>query len=124
MPEMMIELLPLDFRLDCQIKCFEHANAIANILFALRNLHVDFPFMDSGISVCTYQCARILLYAYRTNADRFSLTYNTVAEKIELCLSVLKNLPGRSLSRESIVSQFLSESLFHSPHVYTAKGHR
>ena len=89
LPRSVLENLPESFLEHCQRQCVDHANAIVNIFSATQNLHAKMS-ADLDLALCAYQSARILTYAYHTNAEKFDLGADTVLERAKVCLQAIR----------------------------------
>lgn len=95
LPSPIIHQLDQSFVLTCQQQCFNKASEIVDIFKVILSLKDKPPFLDFHLPVCAYQCARLLFYIYRTRADLFSLSADTVTSQARQCLNILESFPHR-----------------------------
>lgn len=89
LPRHVLENLPESFLEHCQRQCVDHATAITSIFSSTQKLHAKMA-ADLDLALCAYQAARILTYAYHTNAEKFDLSADTVLDRTGVCLQAIR----------------------------------
>ncbi|KAG8669496.1 hypothetical protein FPOAC2_08825 [Fusarium poae] len=90
LPRVILASLDDAFLDHCQRQCVEHAMSMANIFSSMHKLNAK-PVADLDMAICAYQCARVLTYAYHTNAPKYDLTLDAVMERAKICLLTIKS---------------------------------
>ncbi|KAH7250243.1 fungal-specific transcription factor domain-containing protein [Fusarium redolens] len=90
LPRVILASLDDAFVDHCQRQCVEHAMSMANIFSSMHKLNSK-PVTDLDMAICAYQCARVLTYAYHTNALKYDLNLEAVMERAKICLSTIKS---------------------------------
>ncbi|KAJ4025552.1 hypothetical protein NW752_003025 [Fusarium irregulare] len=90
LPRVILASLDDAFVDHCQRQCVEHAMSMANIFSSMHKLNAK-PVTDLDMAICAYQCARVLTYAYHTNALKYDLTLDAVMERAKICLLTIKS---------------------------------
>lgn len=95
LPSSTIHRLDQSFVSTCQQQCFSKASEIVDIFKVILSLKDQAPFLDFHLPVCTYQCARLLFYAYRAQVPPFSISAEAVTSQARHCLNFLESFPHR-----------------------------
>lgn len=90
LPRSSVSRLEPQFVSYCARQCFEHAIAMVDIFRLVLSLDGGLPVTDLDLSVCAYQCARMLYFAYQTNKSELRLTADQVVEHGNRCLQVAR----------------------------------
>ncbi|KAF4975389.1 hypothetical protein FZEAL_7819 [Fusarium zealandicum] len=108
LPRAVLASLDEGFVDHCQRQCVEHALAMANIFSSMQKLHAR-PVTDLDMSICAYQCARVLTYAYH-NSPKFDISLDAVMERARICLQTIqeccvgKTASGIKVDLEKLIS--------------------
>lgn len=89
LPLETLETLDQSFLDHCQRQCVEHSLAMADIFACMDKLHAR-PIADLDLAICSFQCARMLHYAYRLDAAKFGLAMEKVRDQSRACLKVIQ----------------------------------
>lgn len=90
LPKSGVNRLEPQFVSYCTRQCFEHAIAMVEIFRHVLALDGGLPVTDLDLSVCAYQCARMLYFAYQTNKSELRLTADQVIEHGSRCLQIAR----------------------------------
>lgn len=90
LPRSSVSRLEPQFVSYCTRQCFEHAIAMVEIFRLILALDGGLPVTDLDLSVCAYQCARMLYFAYQTNKSELRLTADQVVEHGNRCLQIAR----------------------------------
>ncbi|KAI1173457.1 hypothetical protein F4777DRAFT_580929 [Nemania sp. FL0916] len=90
LPKSGVKRLEPNFVSYCTRQCFEHAIAMVDIFRLILALDGGLPVTDLDLSVCAYQCARMLYFAYQTNKAELRLTADQVVEHGSQCLQIAR----------------------------------
>ncbi|KAI0115676.1 hypothetical protein GGR51DRAFT_415846 [Nemania sp. FL0031] len=90
LPRSGVSRLEPQFVSYCTRQCFEHAIAMVEIFRLILALDGGLPVTDLDLSVCAYQCARMLYFAYQTNKTELRLTMDQVVEHGNRCLQIAR----------------------------------
>ncbi|KAJ8125209.1 hypothetical protein O1611_g8430 [Lasiodiplodia mahajangana] len=90
LPRSGVSRLEPQFVSYCTRQCFEHAIAMVEIFRLILALDGGLPVTDLDLSVCAYQCARMLYFAYQTNKSELRLTMDQVVEHGNRCLQIAR----------------------------------
>ncbi|KAI0403684.1 hypothetical protein F4802DRAFT_607940 [Xylaria palmicola] len=90
LPRSSVNRLEPQFVSYCTRQCFEHAIAMVEIFRLVLALDGGLPVTDLDLSVCAYQCARMLYFAYQTNKIELRLTADQVIEHGNRCLQIAR----------------------------------
>lgn len=103
----LIGMLDPAFVKHCQVQCFEHAKAMADMFTLVTQYDKGVPVSDLDLPVCVYQCVNTLYYTLAVCPDDFNLTPASVSEMATNCLKITKqSAPGPAAL--AIVSPLLS----------------
>lgn len=103
----LIGMLEPAFVKHCQVQCFEHAKAMADMFTLVTQYDKGVPVSDLDLPVCVYQCVNTLYYTLAVCPDDFNLTPASVGEMATNCLKITKqSAPGPAAL--AIVSPLLS----------------
>ncbi|KAI0876418.1 hypothetical protein GGS24DRAFT_513778 [Hypoxylon argillaceum] len=117
LPRSGVNRLEPQFVSYCTRQCFEHAIAMVEIFRLILALDGGLPVTDLDLSVCAYQCARMLYFAYQTNKSELRLTMDQVIEHGNRCLQIaraMSHVPaGASIvsDLEKLISRGLTSSV-------------
>ncbi len=112
LPRETLETFDQNFLDYCQSQCVEHSLAMAGIFSSMEKLGAR-PVADLDLAICAFQCARMLHYAYRLDANKFNLAAETVHDQSKVCLQVIKQCcagpaaAGIQADLEKLISQGL-----------------
>ncbi|KAI1113319.1 hypothetical protein F5Y14DRAFT_442005 [Nemania sp. NC0429] len=90
LPRSSVSRLEHQFVSYCTRQCFDHAIAMVDIFRLILSLDGGLPVTDLDLSVCAYQCARMLYFAYQTNKSELRLTADQVVEHGSRCLQIAR----------------------------------
>ncbi|KAI0198494.1 hypothetical protein F4808DRAFT_259627 [Astrocystis sublimbata] len=90
LPKSGVSRLEPQFVSYCIRQCFEHAIAMVDIFRHVLALDGGLPVTDLDLSVCAYQCARMLYFAYQTNKSELRLSADQVIEHANRCLQIAR----------------------------------
>ncbi|KAH9996642.1 hypothetical protein F4779DRAFT_631561 [Xylariaceae sp. FL0662B] len=92
LPRSGLNRLDPQFALHCTRQCYEHALAMANIFRLVLALDGGLPVTDLDLTVCAYQCARILFFTYRNYQSELGISSDEVLENATRCLEVARSM--------------------------------
>jgi hypothetical protein len=92
LPRSSLNRLAPQFVSLCERQCIEHALAMVEIFSLILSLDGGLPVTDLDLSACAYQCARMLYFAYHTNANEFHLNADQVHEHAQKCLQITRHM--------------------------------
>lgn len=99
LPKKAIAMLDPDFVRTCQVQCWEHAKAMADMLALVTQFEKGVPVSDLDLPVCVYQCANTLYYTLAATPDMVDVSPAVVAEMANTCLRVVKQTaPGPAVT--------------------------
>ncbi|KAI2634026.1 hypothetical protein GGS21DRAFT_490946 [Xylaria nigripes] len=90
LPRSSVNRLEPQFVSYCARQCFEHAIAMVEIFRHTLALDGGLPVTDLDLSVCAYQCARMLYFAYQKYRGELRLTADQVVEHGNRCLHIAR----------------------------------
>ncbi|KAI1313217.1 hypothetical protein F5Y03DRAFT_159392 [Xylaria venustula] len=90
LPKSSVGRLEPQFVSHCIRQCFEHAIAMVEIFRLVLALDGGLPVTDLDLSVCAYQCARMLFFAYQTHKNELRLSADQVIEHANRCLQIAR----------------------------------
>lgn len=90
LPKKAIAMLDPDFVRRCQVQCWEHAKAMADMLALVTQFEKGVPVSDLDLPVCVYQCANTLHYTLAATPDMPDVSPAIVSELSNVCLKVVK----------------------------------
>lgn len=111
-PQTSLQLMSQKFILEKQAKCFQHAQAIAELCAIVLDIGIDDLVLDIEVAECAYQAGRILCLGRAANARGFHLSPRQVTEQATHCLLLIKRLSAMYSILAPVVSlQFGMKSL-------------
>ncbi|KAI1827764.1 hypothetical protein F4861DRAFT_535598 [Xylaria intraflava] len=90
LPRSSVNRLEPQFVAYCARQCFEHAIAMVEIFRLTLALDGGLPVTDLDLSVCAYQCARMLYFAFQKYRGELRLTADQVIEHGNRCLQIAR----------------------------------
>ncbi|KAI1078763.1 hypothetical protein F5B20DRAFT_203051 [Whalleya microplaca] len=92
LPRSGLSRLDPQFVLHCTRQCYEHALAMADIFRLVLSLDGGLPVTDLDLTVCAYQCARILFFTYQNYQSELGISPDEVIENATRCLEVARSM--------------------------------
>jgi hypothetical protein len=102
-----------DYTLYCQVRAVEHAKDLVDLFQMVQKVGDQMP-LDPGISVCVFQCTRILIRAYQIGLLGSREDGVAMISHLRSAVDILSVISTVSQFANQIVSEMLYEERLQS----------